>query len=220
MVNYKVMLILIVLWCMIAPVLAVPTTGAAGLVGSNNATLFLTGGSGTNWFEYGQKTGSLTWRTPNTSNSNYTVYGSPLLGATKFYYRACDNTGCGAESSFTTVALTPSPQTTFGAALNNMTQSNYDIEVIAGNSIAGYFWLVPTFPTIVWGLLFFAIYLGLWIRERDLVVPVILGLITGSFVMFSDSGLSLGLPIEFLSIAQGITYAAVAGIVLSIMKRS
>jgi len=219
MVN-KYLVILLLVICLALPVCALPTTQAATLVGNNNASLHMTGNVGTSWFEYGQKSGSLSWRTPNSTANNYTVYGSPLSGSKLFYFRGCDGTGCGNELSFTTAALTPSPQTTFGKALDNMTQSNYDIEVIAGNSIAGYFWLVPTFPTIVWGLLFFGIYIGLWVRERDLVVPVILGLITGSFVMFTDSGLNLGIPVEFMAVAQGITYAALAGVVLTIMKRS
>jgi hypothetical protein len=221
MVNYKLMLILIALWCIIVPVIAAPTTGVAALVGANNATLFMTGGSGDNWFEYGQSSTYLSWRTPNMSDSNYTVYGSPLLVSTKFYYRACDSTGCGAVANFTTAAATPQPQTTFGVSLNNITNGNFDTGLIARDAVQGYFWLLPIrIYSLVWGLLFFAIYVGLWIRERDMIVPVVLGLITGTFIMYSDAGLGLGIPVEFTSIAQGLTYAALAGIILAWVKRS
>jgi hypothetical protein len=216
----KWFILLIAVLCLVGTVFAAPTTQAATAVTNNGATLNVAGATGEAWFMYGQTSGSLSWKTPNTTTTNYSVYGSPLIGSTKFYFKACDGTGCGSELFFTTSALTPQPQTTFGAGLDNITNSQYDIETIAHESIGGYFWLVPTFPSIVWGLLFFGIYLGLWIRERDMVVPVILGLISGSFVMFNDSGLQLGIPVEFQALAQGLTYAALAGVILAIMKRS
>lgn len=217
----KYLILLLALLCLAVPVLALPTTSAATLVGENTAFLQMTGGTNPMWFEYGQKSGSLTWVTPNSSFPNYTVYGSPLTGNTVFYFRACDTTGCGAELSFTTSVLTPQPQTTFGAGVDNITRSSFDILVLAHESIGGYFWIAPgNLSVIVWGLLFFGIYIGLWIRERDLVVPVILGLITGTFIMWGDTGLGLGIPPEFLAMAQGIAYAALAGIILSLLKRS
>jgi hypothetical protein len=219
MVN-KYCLIFILLLCMTITVSAVPTTQAATLIGSNNVTLNMVGGAAPTWFEWGQLSSYLSWRTVNSSEASMKVYGSPLLGNTLFYYRACDSTGCGATMSFTTLQITPQPEMTLGISVDNITQSQYDITVIARESIRAYFWAVPDFPTIVWGLLFFGIYIGLWIRERDLVVPVILGLITGSFVMFNDAGLQLGIPVEFQQIAQGLTYAALAGIILSLIKRS
>jgi hypothetical protein len=219
MVN-KYIILFIALFILIVPAIALPTTTAATSVNSNGAILHSTGAANPMWFMYGQKTGSLSWRTPNSSYDNYTVYGSPILGNTKFYFKACDATGCGSELFFTTSAITPQPTTTFGAALQNITNNPSDIDTLAGNSIASYFWLIPTFPELVWGILFFGIYLGLWIRERDLVVPVILGLLTGSFIMFGDAGLGLGIPPEFQSIAQAMVYASLAGIILTWMKRS
>ena len=97
------------------------------------------------------------------------------------------------------LAITPQPTTTFGAAFDNITKNPTDIEVFSGSAINSYFWIVPTMPALVWGLVFFGIYLGLWIRERDLVVPVILGLISGSFILYTDAGLGLGIPLEFMS---------------------
>jgi hypothetical protein len=219
MVN-KYLILIVAIFCLILPVCALPTTAAATAVTNNGATLQCTGNSGVTWFMYGQQSTALSWRTPNFTGTNYSVYGSPILGSTKFYYKACDSTGCGSTTFFTSSALTPSPVTTFGAGLTNITNGEYDITIIAGESIGGYFWLLPTMPSLVWGLLFFGIFLGLWIRERDMVVPTILGLIVGSFIMWGDAGLGLGIPAEFLGIAQGLTYAALAGIILSLMKRS
>jgi len=220
MVNKYLVLILLVI-CLVTPVFAVPTTSAATLVGENTAFLEMTGGTNPMFFEYGQKNGSLTWVTPNSSAPNYTVYGSPLLGGTTFYFRACDMTGCGNQLSFTTDPLTPQPQTTFGAGIDNITRSQFDIMVLAKESIGGYFWVAPgNLSVVIWGLLFFAIYIGLWIRERDVLVPTILGLISGTFIMWGDTGLGLGIAPEFVSIAQGIAYASLAGIILGFIKRS
>jgi hypothetical protein len=191
---------------------------------SNSATLCAVGGTAPKWFRYGQLSGHLSWETPNFTGNSYNVHGSPLLGNTVFYYSACDGSGCGSEQVFKTLSITPQAQTTFSHSLNNITDDPSNIAGIASESVSGYFWLlnpaVPTSYSIVWGLVFFAIFLGLWIRERDLTVPVILGLITGTFIMYSNSGLSLGIPIYFQSMAQGIAYASLAGVILAFVKRS
>ena len=48
---------------------ALPTTGAATLIGTNNATLAATGVTTTGWFEWGQYQNSLYWRTSNVTAS-------------------------------------------------------------------------------------------------------------------------------------------------------
>lgn len=219
MIN-KYVILFIALICMIGTVFALPTTTAATDVNSNGATLHMTGGVAPMYYQFGGNSNTQIWYTPNSSSSNATIYGSPITGSTLYYFKACDATGCGNTLSFTTSAITPQPTTTFGAAFDNITKDPTDLDTVSGASIASYFWLTPTFPSIVWAMIFMGIYLGLWLRERDLVVPVILGLITGSFVMFSDAGLNLGIPVEFQAMAQGLTYAALAGIILSWVKRS
>jgi hypothetical protein len=191
---------------------------------SNSATLCSIGGTAPKWFKYGQLSGHLSWETPNFTGNSYNVHGSPLLGNTVFYYSACDESGCGSEQVFKTLSITPQAQTTFSHSLQNITDDPSNIAGIASESVSGYFWLlnpaVPTSYSIVWGLVFFAIFLGLWIRERDLTVPVILGLITGTFIMYSNAGLNLGIPVYFQSMAQGIAYASLAGVILAFVKRS
>ena len=58
----------IILSCSVS---AIPTTGAATMVGNNNASLSATGSSGTDgWFQWGMKTGK-TW----SYTSNVTISG-------------------------------------------------------------------------------------------------------------------------------------------------
>jgi hypothetical protein len=220
MVNKYIIIILILIISLVSSVFALPTTQAATLIGYNNVTVDMTGGTLPMYYKWGQVSGSYSWQSENLSTSTYIISGSPLLGNTQFYYKACDSTGCGGELSFTTLPITPQVQTTFGISIDNITTSHFKIPVISDNVLKAYFWLIPSFPSIVWGLLFMGIFFGLWIRGRDLTVPVILGLIIGTFVMFGDTGLKLGIPVEFQMMAQGLTYAALAGIVLAFFKRS
>ena len=102
----------IILSCSVS---AIPTTGAATMVGNNNASLSATGSSGTDgWFQWGMKTGQTWAHTPNVTISggsfSYTMRGTPLFGSTTYYYKACDQTGCGSQEEFTTAVVTPLPE--------------------------------------------------------------------------------------------------------------
>lgn len=219
----KHIILLLIVALFVVPAYAAPTTGAATLVGSNNATVAMTGASTTCWFEWGTISGSLVWdtinQTPSGGACSYRIHGSPLLGSTVFYYRACDVTGCGAEGSFTTAAVTPLPTTTYGATFDNITESGFDVTYIGSSVMAPYLWLVPGFEAFVFGLIFASIYLGIWIRSRDVTIPAIAGILCGGFIFFADRGLMLGIPGEFASIGQGLLYAALAGLALAVIKK-
>lgn len=216
----KHLILILALLMIAASASALPTTGAATLIGSNNVTLAAAGVTTTAWFEYGLTSGSLIWKTPNqTATGAYSrfVYGSPLMGGQKFYYRACDVTGCGAELSFTLATVTPQPQTTFGYIYQNVTESGFDPAIMALNAMEPYMWPVMPATSVVWGLLFFFIFAALWIRGRDVTIPVILGLIIG-FVAFNPA-YGVGIPAPFVGISQGIAYASLAGIIMALFKK-
>lgn len=205
---------------LVSSVSAAPVTGAASLIGSNNVTLAAAGVTAPVWFEYGMTSGSLIWRTPNeTKTGAYSrwVYGSPLMGGQKFYYRVCDSVGCGVEKDFTMAVVTPQPQTTFGYIYQNVTESGFDPSIMALNAMEPYMWPVMPATSVVWGLVFFFIFTALWIRGRDVTIPVILGLIVG-FIAFNPA-YGVGMPAPFVGISQGIAYASLAGIILAIFKK-
>jgi len=198
---------------------ALPTTGASSLISSNNVSLAATGVTAPAWFEYGMTSGSLIWRTPNeTATGAYTrrVYGSPLMAGQKFYYRICDSTGCGAESFFTLAVANPQPQTTFGNAYYNITESGFDPAIIALNAMSPYIWPVSS-PSIVYGLVFLFVFAGLWIRGRDVTIPSILGLLVGFVILNPVYG--MGIPAAFSGVSQGIAYASIAGIIMGLFKK-
>lgn len=221
------------IWCVAVAVVifcmpfssALPTTGAATLVGSNNATVTMTGAATTCWFEWGMLAGdSMTWKTPNNTPAagvcTYTIRGSPITGSTVWYFRACDATGCGADGTFTTAAVTAIPTSTYGATFENLTDTNFDITLIGAATMAPYMWILPTYHALIWGLVFMFLFVGIWLRGRDMGYIVIFALIIGVILFSSASyGIAVGVPQEFADIGQGIVYAAVAGVILSIIKK-
>lgn len=48
---------------------------------------------------------------------------------------------------------------------------------------------------------------------------LIFGFIVGSFILYADRGLNLGMPAEIVSLAQAICYLAFAGCVVYIIHR-
>ena len=198
---------------------AAPTTGAATLVGSNNATIACSGVGSPWWVEWGS-TEELYWKSPNlTSGSSYRIHESPLTGRTPFYYRCCDDTGCGATSSFTTLDVTPIPTLGIGRFYENITEQGYSIPMIAANLAEPLLWN-PDLPlTIAFMLIFSPMFIGIWLRSRTVLIALIFGFITGSFILYANSGLNLGMPPEIVALAQAICYVAFAGCILYIVHR-
>jgi len=207
---------------------AVPNTLPATMVGNNNFTLNADGGVGNTYFRYGTVSGNYVIQTLNVDPtkgyfSNET--GSPITPSTIYYAVACDSTGCDSSPvTFTTGAMIPLPTSTLGTAITNMTQSRFNINFMPANILIPYTWLFPDDTkemsiTIVFGMFFFFIYIGLWLRTRSVATGVILGLVTSSFILFTNQGLNLGIPVEFIGIAQALLYASLAGILLAFLKK-
>jgi hypothetical protein len=203
---------------------AVPTTGAATLIGSNNVTVSGTGFTGDAWFVWGQVSTSEYWTTPHRASSyglsNYTISQSPLFGSTVFYFRACDSTGCGNQRSFTTLPVTPIPDQNIGGVYQNMTESGYDIPMMGSHLIDPYLWSGSPI-TIIFFLMFSPIFIGVWLRSRTVLVALILAFVVGSFILFADSTTAIGImmPTEIVDIAQALCYISFAGAVLYIVHR-
>lgn len=223
------LLILAIAVMMIVPVAALPTTGAVTAVGTNNATFQATGVTGTaGWFIWGMYSGKEYLRTTNSTPSggaiSKVIWDFPIFGSTTYYVRACDSSGCGSEVSFTTGAITPLPTSTLGAPLTNMTDTHFDVSYMPGN--LAYPFLSPFQPDLVdlgmallMGLLLFAVFFGMWFRGKNVVIPSGVGLILSGLFMSADSGFNVGLPPEYLAIAQGIFCACLAGLIMSIFKK-
>lgn len=199
---------------------AAPTTQAASLVGSNNIT-FNAGGAITYplWFVWGLSSGHEAWKSPNlTSGTEYTQSGSPLYSLTTYYFKACDPTGCGAELSTTTTAVTPLPTITLGLAITNMSVSGFDILMVTTNALLPYQWL-GTPIGVIFGWIFIAVFFAIWIRTRSVSVVSILGLISSGCLVVSSVGLQLPIPAELIAVSQMILYVTITACIIVLIKR-
>jgi hypothetical protein len=214
-----------ILLCLIAvgTVHALPNTIAVTAIGSNNATLSASGASDTGWFIWGENYGNEYWITPNQTvdggTFSYRIHSSPLYGNTVYYVRACDVTGCGNEVSFTTLPVTPMPTASIGGFYTNITESGFDPLMMMYNIGGPYVWNSEVPLTIVFMLVFSPLFIGVWARSRSVLVSLILGFITGSFFLYANQGLGLGMPPEIISVAQAFCYIAFAGCVVYIIHR-
>ena len=223
----RILQVLIGLILLAGIVSAVPAGTAVSAIGNNNATFSANSAQSVAWFEYGMTAQTLVVWTPNmTAGGAYTwtERGSPLASGETYYVAGCDDTGCDTPVSFTMLDATPLPTTTYGELFTNATQNKFDIPMMITHIPAAYTWLFPsTYRTlgisIMAGLVFFGIFFGLAMRTRYAAVPVLIGLISAPYLLYTNQGLGLGIPVEFQAIAQGLTYAAVAGILLLILKK-
>ena len=208
---------------------AVPSgTSVAGV--TNNQAVFTAadcGGTGTTWFEYGMLPTTLNVWTPNITSGacTWTETGSPLTTDETYYVAACDTNGCDATpASFTILSATPLPITTFGYIFTNTTFNKFDITFFIMDMLGPYTWIFPVSAapfgiSVVVAITLFAIFFGLAMRTRYVAVPVVVGILTAPYLLYSNQGLHLGIPPEFMAIVQGIMYACMAGILMIILKK-
>jgi len=212
---------------LIGIVSAIPGATTASLIGNNDVTFSSSSPLDHAWFEYGMTSATLVVWTQNVSASGaytWTEIGSPLTSGETYYVAGCDDSGCGTPVSFKMLDATPLPVTTYGVLFTNATQSRFNLLMMIPNIAAPYLWLFPASNaalviSIIAGIVFFGIFFGLAMRTRYVAVPVLVGLIAAPYLLYSNQGLGLGIPLEFQAIAQGLTYAAVAGILLLILKK-
>jgi len=208
---------------------AIPSGTTATDVGNNNVTFSATGfDAAGGWFEYGMSPDTLNvWTTAQAGGGaiTWTEYGSPLTSGETYYVAGCDMTGCDPSlATFTLLNATPLPSTTFGYLITNATENKFNLLKILPNIMLPYAWLFPQNAvalgiSITVALVLFAIYYGLAVRTRGVAVPVIMGVIGAPYLLYTNQGMNLGIPVEFQAVAQGIFYASLAGILLVISRK-
>lgn len=203
---------------LLVPVSAIPTTGVATDIGTNNVTLHGTGITGSvGWFKFGMLSGQTWSSTRNVTaiagSTTLTMRGTPLFGNTTYYYRACDVTGCGSEVSFTILPITPLPTTTFGIYVQAIIDSDFDL------GATFWYFLMPyisvTTNTVFFAFIFGMIFVGIWLRTRGTIIATQIWMLFAGFACASAIGLQLGLPPELVQIAQALLYISLAGAFVS-----
>ncbi len=220
MVIKKILIITLLIAAILVPcVYALPTTGAATAVGNKNVTFTATGVTSYAYWKYGYVTGVYAYKTVNVSGTgavSYTERGVPLMAGWKIYFEVCDSTGCGAELSTTLLNATPLTQTTFGIVEQNIANADWNASAVGSSIIQPYLWVSPI--SVFWFMVFFFIYTGMWLRQRELIIPAFLGLIASGFIMVGGTN-AIGLPPEVITISQSLFYASIAGVIFGLFKR-
>jgi hypothetical protein len=211
--------LMVILLC--ASVSAAPAMVSVSPLTCRTATFNANGGAaGAAWFEWGQTTGGpYIWTTPNQTIgagafSDY-QYGPPMLTGTTYYVRPCDTTGCGAELAFYVPPTGPINQTHFGTDVVQIMRGGFNISQVSMVIIKPF---AATFPSplanaIPYGLLFFFIFSGMWLRGRDMLIPMMISMVSGG--MIGLGGSALGIPPEFVVIGQTLMYLGIAGVIFS-----
>jgi hypothetical protein len=217
MMRWYGLAIILLLWFTVGIASAAPTTSAATMIGNNNFTMNGNGaGGGTGWFQWSMATGREYAHTPNVTTPggtySYTMSNSPILGSTVYYYKACDTTGCGAEVSLTTAAVTPIPVPNYDAYAQNMTENHLDPINFIWNTTRAY--TMISGDTILYGLIFAMLLIGMWLRTRGTQTAMMFGMMFVCMFTVSAGGLAIGLPPEFLAAGQALMYISLTGAIV------
>ena len=154
-----------------------------------------------------------------TGGGNFSIYvqGLPLMAGQTYYYRWTNGTYSSAsELSFTMAAVGSVPPPTFGNAYQTIRAGGLNITALPFVSTSPYTDLMGN--QIVWGLIFAFIFIGYWIMSEDITIPVILGLITSGSLLYGGT-LSLGIPPEFVNIAQALLIISVIGLIYTLIRK-
>ena len=212
----KYSILLIALLMMFVVVQAQPVTLPVTNVSGDYAYFSATGSGSIGQIQWGvMNTGNNIWATPNQSYSgsfNDFQYGPPMLTSTTYYVRACDDTGCGNYVSWTTPAAIPVNQTSYGAQLYGMLHKGMNPWVILSGIASPYTTAMPGGAPIAWGVLFFFVLAGYWLKPKDILIPCLLTFMCGGALWMSGG---LGIDPMMMSLGQGLLYASLAGIVVS-----
>lgn len=215
---HKVILVIVLVALAGVPVVSgAPTTLPVTNITGGQADFHASGNGSDGWFEWGAISGGYYhWVTPNqtyTAEFGDTQLGTPLLTGQTYYVRACDDTGCGNEVSWTSSPAILHNKTNYGGGTIQMIRSGFSVDTVLGSIAAPYTNVVPGGAAATWGMLFFFIFAGYWLRPKDILIPCMLAMLSGGAIWLGGS--SLGVPPVFASIGQGLMYAAIAGVAVS-----
>ena len=217
--NTRHLVVLLALALMVSGAWAAPTVGDATLVSSNNFTVPVSGAAGYTYVIWGQATGTQNWMSSNSSLSggaaDVRVWGAPLIGGRTVYYKACDSTGCSSEKTVAIPTVTPLPVPTYGDQLRRISDSHFGLPNITAEIPVALTSALGWPILLIFGIIYVAIFAGLWLRVRTVRMPLMVAFIAIPFVLNAGAGLYLGLPIDLGILMTGLMAAALAGTVYS-----
>jgi len=134
-------------------------------------------------------------------NGTYTIT-TTFLKPAIWYFKACDNSGCSNVISVDVSAKEQLMEQNFTSQFNTLMQSGNFLNISKlGETIPSVYTSLLT--DMFWAMFFGGIFLAYWIRQEDVMLPSIVGLITGSvlIVMLSPSAQHIAYILLVISIA-------------------
>ncbi len=178
-------------------------------------SLIKVNGSGTMWVKYGGYPSAYKFRTDYqtvTSSFSKTITGIPLMAGSTYYYVLMltynGTTYSSNESSFTLPTVTPITDYDFDRHTQDLAYADLNITTMAIIIPEAYTDIVGN---IFWGIVFSFIFLMFWLRQEDISIPAILGLLIGGSIW----GL---MPPEWVGFAYSLVIVSFAGLMYSLLK--
>jgi hypothetical protein len=211
--NFRIPIIVFVVLLMMSAASATSTMTSATAT-SEQAVFVGNCGEPPCMFKWGYGT-NLYWTTPNqtvTGSFSDNQWGSPMLTGTSYNVCACDNTSCSSPMSFDVPKSTNVNQTAFGSGLLGIMRSGFNTTAIASVIMVPYYASLGNnayAQSVVWGFFFFFVFVGYWLRGRSIMMPAILAIIVGVFIVTdAASGIAgmsgVSLPVADVFVAAGI----------------
>lgn len=197
------------------------TTNAASDIGTDTVTFHATiaamPGSGTLYYEYGGL--GFVFRTNNQTVGNgatsLVVTDLPLIAGTTYKYRAVlwdgTSTLTGNTVTFTITAITTIDATDYNFSENTqeLIDANLDPVNVSATTVKPYTSRLGT--NIFWGIFFACIFGFIWLKQEDITLPSMLGILIGATIWSM-------MDAQFVAMAQSMLVVSLAGLVYSIIK--
>ena len=220
----KLTVLFFILLCvelLLVPAGAAPVTQPVTDISNRQVTFNANAGAGTTgWFEWGTFTGGpYYWTTPNQTIAGATFwdyqYGTPMLAGETYYVRACDEDGCGAEVMFVVSEPSMLNITHFGSGVTTIMRSGLNLTQSWPLVIKPYTGTMST--SAVFGLLFFFIFSGIWVRTKDITLTTMLASFSAGGIWLGSS--AIGAPPDFVWVGFMLFVVSLAGLFYALFTR-
>ena len=143
-------------------------------------------------------------------NGTYTITATFLKPNNTYYIKACDNENCSDVVSVTISEKEQLMSQNFTSQFNTLMQGGNLLNISKlGETIPSVYTSLLT--DMFWAMFFGGLFLAYWIRQEDVMLPSIVGLITGSVLIVM-------LPPSAQHIAYILLVISIAGTLYTIIK--
>jgi hypothetical protein len=178
-------------------------------------TCDLVNGTGVTWFQYGGASGAYKFRSDYqivSGDFSTTISGLPLQAGGTYYYQGLllsnGVTYISSQGSFTLPKVGQITDYDFDKHTEELAYNGLNISATAIVIPAAYTDIVGS---IFWGIVFGFIFVMIWLRQEDITIPALVGLLIGA-------SLWALMPPEWVSLAYSLTIVSFGGLMYSLIK--